>query len=118
MEERNNIIMNKSFSFAIRIVNCCSVLRESRKEYVISKQLLKSGTAIGALLRESKFAESRADFIHKLHIALKEGNETDYWLLLLKETKYIDSKEYESLNEEIKSILKLLVSIIKSTKKI
>jgi len=83
---------------------------------VISKQLLRSGTSVGANVRESEHAESKADFIHKLSIALKEANETEYWLDLLKETDYLNELEYLSIQENIKEILKLLVSIIKTTK--
>lgn len=83
---------------------------------MISKQLLRSGTSVGANVRESEHAESKADFIHKLSIALKEANETEYWLDLLKETDYLNELEYLSIQENIKEILKLLVSIIKTTK--
>lgn len=82
----NNILSEKSFAFAVRTVNLYKFLTESKKEYVLSKQFLRSGTAIGALNREAQQAESKADFIHKLSIALKELNESEYWLLLLKET--------------------------------
>ena len=87
-----------------------------KKEYVLSKQILRSGTSVGALIREAQHAESNADFIHKLSIALKEANETDYWLLLLSKTDYIEEKLYQSLNTNIQELLKLLVSIIKSSK--
>jgi len=83
---------------------------------VISKQLLRSGTSVGANVRESEHTESKADFIHKLSIAFKEANETEYWLDLLKETDYLNELEYLSIQENIKEILKLLVSIIKTTK--
>ena len=83
---------------------------------MISKQLLRSGTSVGANVRESEHAESKADFIYKLSIALKEANETEYWLDLLKETDYLNELEYLSIQENIKEILKLLVSIIKTTK--
>ncbi len=87
---RRNIVKDKSFDFAVRIVNLSKYLTEQKREYVLSKQILRSGTAIGALIRESEQAESKADFIHKLAIALKEANETDYWLDLLHKTEYLE----------------------------
>ena len=89
---KKNIVLDKSFAFAVRIVNLNKFLVAEKKEYVLSKQILRSGTAIGALIREAQQAESNADFVHKLSIALKEANETDYWLLLLSKTKYIEAK--------------------------
>ncbi len=112
----NNLVLDKSFEFAVRIVDLNKYLVSDRKEYILSKQIIRSGTSIGALVREAQHAESNADFIHKLSIALKEANETDYWLLLLNKTEYIDDKIYSSLNENIQELLKLLVSIIKSSK--
>jgi len=85
---KENIIKTKSFLFSIKIVNLYKILSVEKKEYVMSKQLLRSGTAIGALVRESEHAESKADFVHKLSIALKEANETEYWLDLLYETSF------------------------------
>jgi four helix bundle protein len=89
---------------------------DAPKQYVLSKQLLRSGTAIGALVREAEQAESKADFIHKLAIALKEAHETEYWILLLRETDYLTPKESESILNDLKELLKLLTSIIKTTK--
>lgn len=111
-----NILLDKSFDFAVRIVNLNKYLVSDKKEFTLSKQILRSGTAIGALVREAQHAESNADFIHKLSIALKEANETDYWLLLLYRTEYIEENIYSSLNNNIQELLKLLVSIIKSSK--
>jgi four helix bundle protein len=91
-------------------------LTESNKEYVLSKQLLRSGTAIGALVREAEHAESKADFIHKLSIALKEANETEYWIELLQQSGYLNDNDFESLFNEITELLRLLISIIKSSK--
>lgn len=91
--EKKNIIKEKSFAFAIDIVNLYKVLTD-RKEFVLSKQLLRSGTSIGANVRESEHAQSKADFIHKLSISLKEANETEYWLDLLYETKYLSDIEF------------------------
>lgn len=113
---KENVIKNKSFEFAIRIVNLYKYIIEKKKEYVLSKQILRSGTAIGALIRESEQAESTADFIHKLNVALKEANETEYWLQLLQKSDYITIKEFESLSSDLTEILKILTSIIKTTK--
>ena len=110
-----NIIENKSFDFAIRIVNLCKYLRE-KKEYVLSKQLLRSGTSIGANVAEAEQAQSPADFVSKMNIALKETSETKYWLQLLFATKYLKEKEYLSINNDCVEIEKILVSIIKNSK--
>ena len=107
----------KSFAFAIRIVNLYKHLASEKKEYILSKQLLRSGTAIGALVREAEQAESKLDFVHKLAIALKEANETEYWLLLLRETSYLTAIETDSIVYDNKELLKLLTSIITSTKR-
>jgi four helix bundle protein len=112
---KENIIKNKSFDFALRIVKLYQHLTESKREFVLSKQLLRSGTSIGALVRESEHAESKADFIHKLSISLKEANESDYWLELLFQSNYIDEREYNSIKIDLEEILKLLVSIIKTS---
>ena len=113
---RSNVVKDKSFDFAVRIVNLSKYLTEQKREYVLSKQILRSGTAIGALIRESEQAESKADFIHKLAIALKEANETDYWLDLLHKTEYLEDKHHQSLKNDLTELLKLLTSIIKSSK--
>jgi len=113
---KENIIKNKSFDFALRIVKLYQYLIDSKKEFVLSKQILRSGTSIGALIRESEHAESTADFIHKLSISLKEANETEYWLQLLEKSDYITNIEFESINKDLTEILKLLTSIIKTTK--
>ena len=105
----------KSFLFAIEIVSLYKVLVD-RKEFVLSKQLLRSGTSIGANIRESEHAQSKADFINKLSISLKEANETEYWLDLLFETKFINLIEFENIKPKIIELLKLLTSIIKTSK--
>src|SRR2546421_10563582 len=87
-----SILRDKSYAFAIRIVKLSQYLQDKKKEFVLSKQVLRSGTAIGALVREAEFGQSNADFISKMSISLKEANETDYWLALLKDTNYIDEK--------------------------
>ena len=86
------------------------------KEYVLSKQILRSGTSIGALVKEAEHAQSKADFLNKINISLKEANETEYWLMLLKESKYIDEKQYNSIMPECLELIKILISIVKSTK--
>ena len=113
---KENIVKEKSFSFAVRIVNLSKYLVEQKREFVLSKQILRSGTAIGALIRESEHAESKADFIHKLSIALKEANETDYWIDLLHQTNYLILKEHQSIKTDILELIKLLTSIIKTSK--
>lgn len=112
----DNVVDIKAVEFGICIVKVCRYLQEQKSEYVLSKQLLRSGTAIGALVKESEFAESKADFIHKLSIALKEANETKYWLLLLVKSNYFEDKAYQSIDEECKALIRLLVSIIKKMK--
>ena len=113
--EKRNIIKEKTFLFAIEIVGLYKVLAE-RKEFVLSKQPLRSGTSIGANVRESEHAQSKADFIHKLSISLKEANETEYWLDLLHQTKYISQIEFENIKPKIIELLKLLTSIINTSK--
>lgn len=113
---KENVVKNKSLEFALRIVKLFQYLSDTKKEYVLSKQLLRSGTAIGALVRESEHAESKADFIHKLSIALKEANESDYWIELLYRAGYLVESEYQSLFSDLDEIIRLLVSIIKTSK--
>ena len=111
-----NVIQDKSREFAIRIINCYKYLDEEKHERIMSKQLLRCGTSIGANTRESKNAQSRTDFLSKLNIALKEADETGYWLVLLHETQYLDDKVYKSLDDDCTEIIKLLTSIIKKLK--
>lgn len=117
MNERKNIIKEKSFTFSIHVIKICRFLTEIKKEYTLSKQLLRSGTAIGALVREAQNAESTKDFIHKLAIAQKECDETIYWLELLKETDYINQSEFDLLNQNAIELLKMIRSAIITTKK-
>ena len=112
----NHAIQDKSFRFAVRIVNLCRYLQTEQKEYVLTKQLLRCGTSIGANVAESQQAQSRADFISKLNIALKESYETDYWLRLMHETQYLSTEEFQSIIVDCHEIEKLLISIIKSLK--
>lgn len=114
--EGSGPVYRKSYAFAVRIVRLSQFLHRDKKEYVLSRQILRSGTAIGALLSEAKYAQSRADFINKLSIAIKEANETHYWLNLLKDTGYIDIKAHHSIDQDNREILKLLTSIINTTK--
>ena len=111
-----NPVKDKSYKFAVRVVKLYKYLTEEKKEYILSKQLLRSGTSIGANVKEAIHAESRADFIHKLSIALKEASETEYWLELLRETEYIDQPQFDSINADCQELLKLLISIIKTSK--
>ena len=112
----NNAVKEKSFRFAVRIVKLCNFLRETKNEYVMSKQLLRCGTSIGANTAESQQAQSRPDFISKLNIALKEAAETDYWLRLLHETEYLTEEQFNSVMADCDELEKLLVSIVKTTK--
>ena len=112
----DNIVKNKSFNFAVRIVKLYQYLCSEKKEFVLSKQLLRCGTSVGAMVREAEHAESKQDFIHKFGIAQKEANEVVYWLELLKSTDYLSENEYESICEEAVVILKLITSILKTSK--
>ena len=112
----NNIVKNKSFSFAVRIIRLTQFLTTEKNEHILSKQLLRSGTSVGAMIRESEHAESKADFVHKLAIAQKEINESIYWLELLKETNYLSPEQFTSINTDAIEVIKLLTSIIKTAK--
>ncbi|MCV6630474.1 MAG: four helix bundle protein [Flavobacteriaceae bacterium] len=112
-----NVLKEKSFVFGLRIIKRSKFLQNDKKEYIISKQLLGSGTAIGALAREAEHAESKADFIHKMRIALKEANETDYWIERIYPSNEIRESAYHSIQPEIQELIKLLVSIVKKTSK-
>ncbi len=111
-----DVLKEKSFSFAVRIVKLSSYLKEEKKEFVLSKQILRSGTAVGALVRESKNAESKLDFIHKLAIAQKECDETIYWLELLSTVGFIKIKEFDSLKKDAEELLKIIRSSILTVK--
>lgn len=116
VNEMGNTIENKSFDFAVRIVNLYKYLCNEKKEFVLSKQLLRSGTSIGANVSEGEKAQSKADFYTKMTIALKEANETDYWLRLMYATEYLTEQEFESLSKDNKEIISILVAITKTTK--
>ena len=113
---KENIVKTKSFLFAVRVVKLYKFLCESKNEFVLSKQLLRSGTSVGAMVREAEHAETKTDFKHKMGIAQKEINETIYWLELLKETDYLTQEQFESINTDAIEIIKLITSIIKSVK--
>jgi four helix bundle protein len=112
---KKDLLRKKSFAFALRIIKLSRYLQAKHKEYVLSRQILRSGTAIGALIREAQYAQSKADFLHKLTIALKEANETDYWLQLLTESNYISETMHQSIQPQMEELLRLLIA---STKKI
>ena len=112
----DNVIVDKSKLFAIRIVRAYKYLTSEKNEYVLSKQLLRCGTSIGANVQEAIRGQSKPDFYSKLNIALKEASETEYWLEILYETEYIDKKLFESINADCQELIKLLVSITKTQK--
>ena len=113
---KENIIKDKTFAFGIRIIKLCKYLEETRREFVLTGQLKRSGTAPGALVREAEHAESKKDFIHKMAIALKEANESNYWIQMLKAGEYISQKEFDSINFDCEEIIKILAAIVKSSK--
>ena len=113
---QDNLIEKRSYLFALRIVKAYKYLSRQHNEYVLSKQMLRSGTSIGAMMREAKFAQSRADFVNKVSIALKEANETLYWIELLHDSEYIDDKTFESIHGEANEITSILATIVKTTK--
>ena len=113
--QTGSAVADKSFEFAVRIVNLGKYLRYDKKEYVLSKQLLRSGTSIGANVHEGRRAQTRADFLAKMSIALKEAIETHYWLRLLYRTEYLTKKEFRSLEADVDEILRILTAICKTT---
>ena len=112
----DSVVREKSFRFATRIVKLCKYLHEIKRETVMSRQLLRSGTSIGANVAEAEHAQSRADFVSKMNIALKEAAETDYWLRLYYETAYISENEFRSIIADCREMEKLLASIVKTAK--
>lgn len=112
----DNVVMLKSKAFALRIIKLYKYLCDEKKEFVLSKQVLRSGTSIGANIKESEYAQSKADFNAKLYIALKEANETEYWLELLHESEYIPEEAFNSIYSDNKELIKLLTSITKTLK--
>ena len=112
-----NVLTNKCIAFAVRIVNCFKYLQEDKKEFLMSKQILRSGTSIGANAHEAIFAQSKADFISKLNISLKEASETSYWLTILHQTNYLDKNVYTSLKSDVDELIRILIASIKTTRK-
>jgi len=109
-----SVLEDKSYKFAIRIVKLNQYLANEKKEYVL---ILRSGTSIGAVIAEAKYAQSKADFVNKLQISLKEANETQYWIRLLKDCDYLSDKMFQNLIEDIEELIKILISSINTTKK-
>ena len=114
---KENILKNKSIEFALDIVKLAQKLQDTNKEFVLSKQILRSGTSIGALIHESIYGQSKADFINKLNIALKEANETSYWLIILNRSGYIEDSQYNNLDSVCNELISILIASIKTTKK-
>jgi four helix bundle protein len=114
---QNSILKTKSFDFAVRVINLYKYLKKKHGEYIVSQQIFRSCTEIGALIREAEFAESRKDFMHKLNIGLKEANESVYWLELLHATEYINKKMNDSMYKDAIGLLKMLVASVKTIKK-
>ncbi|MBO7587445.1 MAG: four helix bundle protein [Bacteroidales bacterium] len=114
--ERQSIVGEKSLAFAKRVAKCYRFLLDKKKETILSKQILRSGTSIGANIREGLFAQSRKDFISKMNIALKEAGETDYWLEIIYSADYLTEVEYKSLKKDTDELVKMLSSIVKTTK--
>jgi len=112
-----SVIKDKSFALAIRIVKLFQYLKNEKKEFVMSKQILRSGTSVGANIREAEQAESKKDFIHKLSIAQKEANETIYWLELLRATDFIGEKSFESIHQDANEVMKIISKSIVTSKK-
>ena len=113
---KESVLKTKSFDFAIRVIKLNQYLRKKFNEYQLSKQILRAGTSVGALIREAEHAETRKDFLHKLNIGLKEINECSYWLDLLFATDYLNKKMYESIKKDSVELLKMLIASVKTTK--
>ena len=113
---QQSVLKTKSFDFAVRIIKLYKFLKTSYAEYELSQQLLRSGTGIGALVKEAEHAESRKDFLHKLNIGLKEANECVYWVDLLYATEYITKRMYDSMSKDVIELLKMLISSVRTTK--
>ena len=114
--KEENLVLKKSKAFAIRIIKLYQYLNDEKKEYVLSKQVLRSGTSIGANIKEAIRAQSTADFLSKMQIALKEASESEYWLELLTETNYIDSKASDSILEDCRELIRLITAIVRTSK--
>ena len=116
-DSKPNVVKDKSLAFAVRVVKLARWLKAKKRESILGTQLLRSGTAIGALVREAEHAESRKDFLHKMTVALKEANESDYWILLLHECELITDAGYKSIRADAQELVRLLASIVKTTKR-
>lgn len=112
----SGILHDKSFAFALKAIKVYQKIKDNQKEYVLSKQMLRSGTSVGAMVREAEFAQSKPDFISKLSIGLKEANETEYWILLLKHSEYIDNETANELLSNINELKSIMVASIKTAK--
>ena len=110
-----NVIVEKSFDFAVRIVNLHKYLNREHKEFVLSKQLLRSGTSISANVSEAQRGQSKADFTAKMSIALKEASESEYWIKLLYRTEYLSNEQYDSLNADVQELIGLLMAICRTS---
>ena len=116
-ENKKGLLRQLSYAFAVRIVNMVRYLQGEMKEFVLSKQVLRAGTAIGALVREAEYAQSEADFVNKLSVSLKEANETDYWLYLLHDTGSIDDDAFASMHDDCGHLMAILTASINTVKK-
>ena len=116
LTKKKSIVANKAYAFALRIIKLYKYLTQEQREFILSKQLLRSGTAIGALIKEAEHAQSGLDFINKMNIALKEANETEYWIMLLKDSDFFDDKTFASIHKDCDELIRLLVSIVKTSK--
>lgn len=114
---RESPLRSKSYNFGVRIVRLIQFMVKEQREFVLSKQVLRSGTAIGALIREAEYGISKPDFRNKMAIALKEANETEYWLSMLRDTDYINDKLFESLSSDCVELIKMLIATVKTTQK-
>jgi four helix bundle protein len=114
--EKQGLLNKRTYLFAIEIVKLCKFLNSVQKEYILSKQLIRSGTAIGAIIREAEYASSKQDFIYKLTLSLKEANETVYWLMLLVDTQFISDQIFKNLENECNELISMLISSIKTAK--
>lgn len=117
MKSEKSILRSKSYDFAISVLELNKHLGKTHREYVLARQVLRSGTAIGALIREAEFGQSRADFSNKMSIALKEANETQYWLSLLKDTGYLNATWHQELSATCTELIRMLVATVKTTRR-
>lgn len=112
---KENTVQQKSINFAIRVVKLYKYLKEQKSEYILSKQLVRSGTSVGANVSEAQRAQSKADFSAKMYVALKEAEESSYWILLLKEAGFLTDKEFDSMDKDCEELIKMLAAITKTS---